>query len=332
MNEDSIYQILDRCDIQSLLYGLGTTNKQFQKYAKSVLARQTSLTIGGKMRLRKRMFFNLGNQRNRIRIAHDVWNKNVFLNRGIFNVGATDAAKKFQQIFPNVTEICICDYDSGDYSMIKAFILCFPELKSLKSACHYFYDLSQILQNLPKLEHFTDFGHYESWNHYHSSCPEVLERLDSYCFSIMDVSQKNIIIFPKKSVQFLYLQRIPDQFQQEMAKKLTCVGIPHFCTKINYEQFTNLESVLLALREIDANFFLRMLDMFSNMKKLKTLYLESFPILSEEFLKFLYENPFPVTKTITKVIIEYKISKQDENILKKIFPKATIFYPESRFF
>ena len=333
MNNDIICNILDRCDIQSLLYGLGTTNKQFQKYAKSVLVRQTSLTIGGKRaQFSEQLIFKVGSNRNRILIVYDEENEDVFLNRGIFNVCATDAANEFKQIFPNVTELCIWETEY-EISSIEAFILCFPELKSLKCACSSFLDLSKVLPKLPKLKHFTDLSYHRSLDHYHSSCPEVLERLDSYCFTMMDFPFRGErIILPKNSVQFLYLhnyENMPDEIHQEMTKKLKSVYIPYFCRRINYEQFTNLETILLGLHEKNESFFLKMLNMFSNLKNLKSLCLENFPILSEENLKLLNKNTFPISENITKVVIENKFNEQDENILKKIFPKAAIFYSES---
>ena len=336
MNADIIFELLDRCDIEGLLYGLGTVNKEFQKYARGVLARRTSLTVADETVnfQEKRAIFGIGSKLDKIRIVFDSKNPDVFMNGGKFNVSSTDAPTKFQEIFPNVKELCISGRSFQRFDNVHDFVMLFPGLESLKCSDIPF-DLAEILMKLPKLKHFSHFGMRYSSDHYRARVPEVLEQLDSYGFSLMEIPF-HVNILSKKFVQFECIDcgfyELPDKVRQIVAGKIT-----GFDKQFNYadedfkcEEFVNLQSVCLTFCIEDSKenqaFFMKMLKKLSVLKKLKTLYLSTSKYSSEEILNCLDQEEISSFTSVTTLQIDSNINENNKLVLRKLFPRADIFY------
>ena len=335
MNADIVFEILDRCDIESLLYGLGATSKEFQKYARGVIARRTSLTVADETVnfQEKQSIFGTGSKQDKIRIVFDLRNPDVFMSGGKFNVSSTDASIKFQEIFPNVKELCISGRSFQGSEDVHDFVMLFPELKSLKCS-DLPYDLAEILMKLPKLKHFSHFSFKYSLEHYRARVPAILEQLDSYGFSIMEIPF-HVNILSKKFVQFECIhggfQELPDMVRQKVAEKITCFEKQFYSGDMDFklEEFINLQAVSLNFcieGEENGTIFLKTMKTLSKMKKLKKLYLSTSNYSSEEVLNCLDGENISSFSSVTTLQIDCNMNENNKLTLRKLFPRADIFY------
>ena len=335
MNSDIVFEILDRCDVDGLLYGLGATSKEFQKYARSVLARRTSLTVADETENfnRPQSIFGIGSKQDKIRIVFDQNNPDVFMSGGKFNVLSTNAATKFNEFFPNVKELCISGRSFQGSEDVHDFVMLFPELKSLKCSDMSF-DLAEILMKLPKLKHFSHFSFKYSLEHYRARVPAILEQLDSYGFSIMEIPF-HVNILSKKFVQFECIhggfQELGDKVRRIVAEKITSFEKQFNTADTDFkcEEFVSLRSVSLNFcieGEENQKYFLKMLKTLANMKKLKNIYLSTSKYDSEELFNCLDEENISSFQSVTTLRVDCNINENNKLALRKLFPRADIFY------
>ena len=254
INLDVIYEIMQKCCINDLLFGIGACGYEMKKFARIILSQKTRLVVKDNQETpdfhMDEYVFEMLDERNELRVHFDE-NDAEFIRESSFNLCSAVAGDKLRKIFPNIKELIISGEQFKDLEKVWQLVSIFPDLMSLK-VYDVEEDMSPILHRTTKLRHFTHNSFLYSHSHYAAMVPHILKELDSFAFSLMADTEEDIA-YKANHLRFQSIRRefydLEDESRKNLAKKIEAFsqhfrGDDHFDVS-KYEDFINLKSVAI---------------------------------------------------------------------------------------